>query len=660
MVACLAVTTTLGQLFVIISTVHVVSLLWYRRFFSQNSSVMGRTKYRTKKAFIGRRKKASMMRVRKEVFGEETRQIGGGELAGRHPDVADQAEAVREDLVEKLISASARKIAYFQDEAKEENEENLDDCYAVVQESMLNQLLSNLLCSTCKNPGISFRFEERSGFAVKGSILCSHCETTKKEYLCQRIGKSKSVTEGFDINARAVLAFRGIGCGLSAIRQWCGIMNMPYTISQNMFTKNQQKVQEASKATFNEISEQSRKAITEAYSDLGIHADDRGILDIGVSFDGSWQKRGHTSHNGMASVIDLMTGLPIDFEVLSNYCNKCKIAEDKPADLEWKAQHSLVCQKNFSGSANAMEVECAKRLWSRSEEMHKLRYTTILCDGDSKACDAVNSMKVYGENVTIEKEDCVNHVSKRMGTALRKVADSMKAQNQSITGKGKLTKVKMTKIQNYYGRAIKDHSSDVELLQKRIMSILLHMSSTDKAPKHTHCPDGASSWCFWQRAMAKSETPGSHNEHETLPPEIGQKLVPIFRRLSDKDLLKRCARNKTQNPNESFHQIIWKICPKATYVGRKTIETAVALAACQFSMGATFNLVLCRMLRLEPGKHLEASSEERNKDRIRKAEKAASKEAKTRRKALKYKTIAKEHETKNAEGPTYAAGHFDY
>ena len=197
-----------------------------------------------------------------------------------------------------------------------------------------------------------------------------------------------------------------------------------------------------------------------------------------------------------------------------------------------------------------MEVECAKRLWSRSEEQHKLRYTTSLCDGDSKACDAINSMKVHGENVTIEKEDCVNHVSKRMGTALRKVAESMKARGQSITGKGKLTKVKVTKIQNYYGPAIKDHSCDVELLQKRIMSILLHMSSTDKAPKHTHCPDGTSSWCFWQRAMAKSETPGSHN-----------------------------ARNKTKNPNESLNQIIWKICPKATHVGRKTIETAVALAS---------------------------------------------------------------------------------
>ena len=86
----------------------------------------------------------------------------------------------------------------------------------------------------------------------------------------------------------------------------------------------------------------------------------------------------------------------------------------------------------------------------------------------------------------------------------------------------------------------------------------------------------------------------------------------------------------------------------------------MALAACQFSMGATFNLVMCKMLRLEPGKYLETSSEQRNKDRIIKAEKATTKEAKTRRKALKYKTIVKEDETKNAEGPTYAAGDFDY
>ena len=37
----------------------------------------------------------------------------------------------------------------------------------------------------------------------------------------------------------------------------------------------------------------------------------------------------------------------------------------------------------------------------------------MLCDGDSKSFDAASREEVYGENVIIEKEDYVNHVSKR-------------------------------------------------------------------------------------------------------------------------------------------------------------------------------------------------------------------------------------------------------
>ena len=96
----------------------------------------------------------------------------------------------------------------------------------------------------------------------------------------------------------------------------------------------------------------------------------------------------------------------------------------------------------------------------------------------------------------------------------------------------------MLKIQNYYRRAIKNHAGDIPLLKKRIMTILLHISSTDDLPKHAYCPPGPSSWCVWQRALAKEETTGKHSEHETLLTEVGKKLVPIFQRLSDNSLLK--------------------------------------------------------------------------------------------------------------------------
>ena len=134
----------------------------------------------------------------------------------------------------------------------------------------------------------------------------------------------------------------------------------------------------------------------------------------------------------MASVIDIITGLPIDYEVLSNFCLKCKVAESKEPSDEWKEKHATNCPRNFLGTSNAMEVECAKRLWGRSVQKHKFRYTAMISDGDSKSFDAVSSAEVYGKEKKIIKEDCINHVSKRMGTALKKLVDSSKAQGSNI------------------------------------------------------------------------------------------------------------------------------------------------------------------------------------------------------------------------------------
>ena len=49
-----------------------------------------------------------------------------------------------------------------------------------------------------------------------------------------------------------------------------------------------------------------------------------GILDVVVTFDGTWQKRGRTSHNGEGVVIELLTGFVIDFKCISNFCAECE------------------------------------------------------------------------------------------------------------------------------------------------------------------------------------------------------------------------------------------------------------------------------------------------------------------------------------------------
>ena len=42
-------------------------------------------------------------------------------------------------------------------------------------------------------------------------------------------------------------------------------------------------------------------------------------VDITVSYDGSWHKRGHPSMYGVAAVIDIYTGLVVDYVVLSKF-----------------------------------------------------------------------------------------------------------------------------------------------------------------------------------------------------------------------------------------------------------------------------------------------------------------------------------------------------
>ena len=628
---------------------------------------IGKIKFRTRKAFLGRRRNKNLNTKGKKAAQEvnQTTEVGEGEVLG-HRQENEEADRSPPEAPKKP-SASATKLNFFGidlnvDTPKPvQGTEKDSDCYIIVQKSCLRELFKQVICPQCFGNDVRLEiFDEKSlGFAASSKVVCQSCSHVLYDgHLCKRVGNSVSTRSPFEVNLLATVAFRGIGCGYSAINDWCGTMNIAHSLSKNGYQKAQKKLEGASKLAFKELSEESVQAIFRSYAEDGVQPDQDGILDIAVSFDGSWQKRGHSSHNGIAAVIELNTGLPIDYEVLSNFCIKCKIAENGEPSDEWKAKHAKNCPKNFHGTSNAMEVECARRLWGRSIEKASLRYTTMLCDGDSKSFDAVAEDNIYGKDKKLEKEDCINHISKRMGTGLRKLVDTAKAGGNPISGRGKLTKEKILKIQNYYGKAVKENAHDLVLLKKRIFAILFHLTSSDEMPKHMHCPPGPASWCFWQRDVANNRQPSTHREHETLPAEVGKQLVPLFRRLTDDGLLQRCVRGKTQNSNESFHNAVWKICPKSVFVGRHTIETAVAMAACQFSMGATFKTLLCKFLGVQAGDYMQSAMRARSAKRIQLAEKASSQDVKRRRKQLKYKNVVKEMKQKQQEGNTYAAGDF--
>ncbi|GFV29067.1 uncharacterized protein TNCV_4949301 [Trichonephila clavipes] len=59
----------------------------------------------------------------------------------------------------------------------------------------------------------------------------------------------------------------------------------------------------------------------------------------------------------------------------------------------------------------------------------------ILSDGDCKTFNYLCEKKVYGPDIVIKKEECINHVSKRLGTALRSTVKDCRAQGISLGGK---------------------------------------------------------------------------------------------------------------------------------------------------------------------------------------------------------------------------------
>ena len=68
-----------------------------------------------------------------------------------------------------------------------------------------------------------------------------------------------------------------------------------------------------------------------------------------------------------------------------------------------------------------MEAIGAAQIFLRSADSRSLRYTQYWGDEDSASFKKVSEAKLYGEEIDIEKLECVGHVQKRCGTRLRKI-----------------------------------------------------------------------------------------------------------------------------------------------------------------------------------------------------------------------------------------------
>ncbi|XP_068750970.1 uncharacterized protein [Montipora capricornis] len=230
---------------------------------------------------------------------------------------------------------------------------------------VLCNVLSLLRCHECGESSLSFMEDEiyRKGCASSLRLLCENCGWIYSFYTSKQQGKS------FEVNRRIVYSMRTLGKGHTGAKKFCSLMNMPPPPAPNNYAKISKVIttclQSIAKERMSKAAEEIR--ILKGQNDPPVNEP----VGCGVSFDGTWQKRGFSSRNGCVTAISIDTGKVLDVEALSQACKQCELHEHLDKNSEeyrrWQADHTI-CKANFKGSAPAMEPEGVNRIFRRSVE----------------------------------------------------------------------------------------------------------------------------------------------------------------------------------------------------------------------------------------------------------------------------------------------------
>ena len=157
-----------------------------------------------------------------------------------------------------------------------------------------------------------------------GGEMSSHIDTKKKNGYCHYIvlqcksmecewkhcfDTSKKQGRSHEVNVRAVLAFREIGRGHNAMTTFSKVMNMPTPPARRIVTKIQ------NEKLLPTVKQLANDSMVDSVFKVKENANEG---ECGISIDGTWQKRGHASHNGVVTVISLDSKKCLDAEILSD------------------------------------------------------------------------------------------------------------------------------------------------------------------------------------------------------------------------------------------------------------------------------------------------------------------------------------------------------
>ena len=260
---------------------------------------------------------------------------------------------------------------------------------------LLASVTRRAICNVCGS-GLTVRenLGIRRGVCTKLTLSCTNP-------LCA--GKEEAFSDPYvhskALNTRLVLAGKMCGRGSAGLETICGVMGLPPPVSPRSYSVHNNSLQ---KLVHDVLMESFKVASEQLHRLQG--ADPNDVTDVTVTCDGTWSHRGFVAPYGVVAVIAWETGQVLDVTVLSKSCKVCKETESAMGSesqefLDWMVKHQDSCNLNFTGSSPAMEAEEVSILWGRSVEKNRLRYTTVISDGDAKSIVRLNNEHPYGSDV---------------------------------------------------------------------------------------------------------------------------------------------------------------------------------------------------------------------------------------------------------------------
>ena len=254
-------------------------------------------------------------------------------------------------------------------------------------------------------------------------IPCKKCSKINliRSNNVHRIGKRGP--PGHDANTKAALGALDAGIGHTHYASLLSTMGLP-ALSEKTFKKREREagnaVESVAKRTCRRYA-QDEKELTKQDNGKAVESEE---VDIAVSYDMSWRKRGKSfdSSSGMGSVIGLNTKKVISYGVRNQDCRTCKNSESCQ-----KSPKAHDCRRNHTGSSKSMESSVAVQLFNEAP-LQGMRFSTYVGDEDSTTESRLKALVEY----EIEKWTDVNHARRTLGSRLYSLKGTVKGLNSTV------------------------------------------------------------------------------------------------------------------------------------------------------------------------------------------------------------------------------------